>query len=279
MRKWMIPFYFLCASVLGWWAYEKYQDDFNLKNITWDYPFNFSWIPPPLSPNEQQKIDQILSQKFSYLDKGHQVYAFESEDQKYVLKFINFSRLKPNPEWTQEQKTRFDRVFKGFILAFQKDKENTALLYLNLLQTGMEGKKILIKTRFGKHYTVDLTNTVFVLQKKATPSRKVLKELKEKRDISKIKERLRQIIALYLDEYRRGIYDSDHNVLYNTGFIGDAAIRIDVGRLKADAEFKRAAIYKKDLEKIIDKRISRWLKLNLPEYHDEILLDLKTFAG
>jgi len=49
-----------------------------------------------LSDQEHQELAQILNQKFSYIGKGAQCYAFVSDDQLYVLKFFKFKHLKPN---------------------------------------------------------------------------------------------------------------------------------------------------------------------------------------
>src|SRR5579871_916778 len=46
------------------------------------------WEFPPLNPKEQKEIERILSQKFTYLARGSQAFAFISEDGRYVLKMF-----------------------------------------------------------------------------------------------------------------------------------------------------------------------------------------------
>jgi hypothetical protein len=109
-----------------------------------------------------------------------------------------------------------------------------------------------------------------VIQQKAIMTKKVLKDLLNQGDLEAFKLRLDQLIALYLSEYSRGLFDGDHNILSNTGFLPDQAIRIDVGRLALRQEFKNPDIYGKDLRKILSKRIDRWIKSGYPQYYHEL---------
>lgn len=76
--------------------YFRLTDDFRLGNITYDMPHHDEWDIPKLSDEERQRLDSILSQKFTYIGKGAQSYAFGSDDGKYVLKFFKFKHLTPH---------------------------------------------------------------------------------------------------------------------------------------------------------------------------------------
>jgi len=278
-------FLLLLLLVLGILPYRLLRDEFSLTNITWNQPFTPNWVPSPLSQEEQKEITAILAQPFSYLGKGRQMYAFVSKDQQYVLKFFKFTYLKPSPwasilptslreKWQKGQSKRFERVFGGYQVAYQLDKKHAGLLYLHLLQPGMEGRRVHVQDRWGFEQDLPLESLYFILQKKGVATREVLEQLLKAKDDASIERKLQQIIAMYKSEYAEGLYDNDHNVLSNTGFIGETPMRIDVGRLRKNDAYKQPSVYKKDLEKIVYERIDKWLKANLPEQRARILSNL-----
>ena len=225
--------------------YLLFEDDFSKKNIHYDHPVISGWSPPQLKPNEQEALQAILNQHFTYIGKGHQSYAFASEDNQYVLKFFKFTYLKPSwylnwlpplpfvNQYRERQENgkqkRLQRVFRGYRVAYENDRENTGLIYIHLLKSNNLNTTIHVKDKFGIEHTVDLDPVVFVIQKKARMTREVLKDLLDRNDLESFKNRIQQIFDLYLAEYRQGIYDDDHNVMSNTGFVGEKAIRLDVG--------------------------------------------------
>src|SRR5215470_15903037 len=90
---------FACSLALIFGLIELYmlfEDDFSQKNIRYDQPVIQGWSAPSLKPQEEANLHAILNQRFSYIGKGHQSYAFVSEDNQYVLKFFKFTYLKPS---------------------------------------------------------------------------------------------------------------------------------------------------------------------------------------
>lgn len=63
---------------------------FSICHIYSDLPYKKSWeVKAPLS-------EEIVQQPFFYLGRGHQTYAFVSQDNRYVMKFYRFpSHLRP----------------------------------------------------------------------------------------------------------------------------------------------------------------------------------------
>ncbi|MBS0605157.1 MAG: hypothetical protein JSS60_09020 [Verrucomicrobia bacterium] len=53
------------------------------------------WGLPALTEDEQREVDRILTQKFTYLARGSQAFAFISEDGKYVLKLFKQHKWHP----------------------------------------------------------------------------------------------------------------------------------------------------------------------------------------
>jgi hypothetical protein len=294
MKKKIIAAIFIIAAclTLSYFSYERLVL----------YPFALSHIVPSHSaalhiaasniPTEDEnKIQQVLKQSFSYLGQGHQTYAFLSEDKQYVLKFFNFARMEAREpiEWlpsvffiadiqnhTQKRRIKkFNRVFIGYKTAYEDDRDNTGVVYVHLQKTHYLQRDVFVKDNKHNSYRISLDDTIFIVQKKIDLTREVLNNLLKQNDIPGFKKRISQIISLYLSEYKRGLYDSDHNIMSNTGFDAERAYRLDVGRLTHNDDIHIPEQYKADLQKIMDKRILKWIHKKYPKYYEELYKDIK----
>ncbi len=261
--------------------YFRLTDDFRLANITYQMDFRQGWEVPALNPEQNEQFDAILKQKFYYVGKGAQSYAFKSEDDKYILKFFKFKHLKPSifihllpsigslKEYKEKQIERKKRllnsVFDGYRLALKVHANETGLFYIHLNTGHNLNKTVTVVDKIGLEKTVDLDTVPFILQEKAKTTRLVLSELMDKGDIALVERRIKQIFDLYLLEYSKGIYDRDHGVLHNTGFVGDKPIHLDVGKLTLDNRMKEKEFYKPDLLHIV-KKFNTWFHANYPQY-------------
>lgn len=287
-RKWLRQCLWLAISFVvlfsGIRLYYKLTDDFRISNIIYEMPYHAEWSSSPLIPSEQAHIDSILKQKFYYLGKGAQSYAFASEDQLYVLKFFKFKHLKPSwfiqslpniPPFTslKERETtrkfrKLNSIFTGYKLAYDLEKEESALLYIQLNPSNVK-RNVILFDKIGLERTVDLGSVVFILQKKGLPLDTVLKDLLDKGDLTLAKERIGQIFDLYMSEYRKGIYDLDHGVLHNRGFIGNKPFLLDVGKLRKDERTSQPDFIRNDLS-IVVSRILPWLQKKYPKQAPEL---------
>jgi hypothetical protein len=207
------------------------------------------------------------------------------------LKFFKFRHLKPSwsSRWLsfipwvgryeerhgESQSRKLDRIFFGYQLAYERDRENNALIFAHLRLTNHLKQAVDVLDRYGFKHEIQLDNVVFVLQERGEATREVISKLLDGGDVEKAKERFRQILDLYVLEYEKGIWDRDHNVMHNTGFVGEKPIRLDVGRLREDERFKNSDHFKKDLEKVSLSRIDRWLNAYYPSYRESIMNDIK----
>lgn len=281
-------FFFIFQNI-----YHQSTGDFRLSNIRYE---ETSFRPKTLNSSENltelDKIKTILSQPYQFLGMGNQSYAFLSEDSKYVLKFFKFGHLKKNwilnllPEVpfitryldgkNRSQEKRFLKVFEGYQIAYQEDPENTGVLFIHLNKTVNLLQSVTVKDKIGFEHIIDLDDVVFVIQEKVTPTKDVITDLLKKGDIDGAKVRVSQLFDLYLSQYKKGIYDRDHNLMVNTGFKENMAIRLDVGKLKKNNEVKNPIFQKKDLQKIAFKRIDRFIKSGFPAYQKEMLTYMDT---
>lgn len=253
-KKLVLLFLALAAIAIPLYFYTT-NSGFKLQNITWSEPLPIDW-----SRVNSSLPEGILQQPFQMLGEGHQTYAFVSADGRTVLKFVKFGYM--NSMSAEERDARLKRLFNGYLLAYQKDRENTGIIALH--QADPQGSPLYVKV---DNQTINVTPLYFILQKRGIPLREVLNG--NKQDAQKI---LDQVLDLYADEYRRGLYDSDHNVLYNIGFIEGKPYRLDAGRLKVLPEnHNRKVFIKLDLEKILT-RMRKWIVKSLPDEQQPHLL-------
>jgi hypothetical protein len=284
VKKW---FFFLLALVCVFGVarlYYRLTDDFRLANITYQLPFEAPWKVPTLTSEEHRNLAYILDQKFSYIGKGAQCYAFVSEDGKYVLKFFKFKHLKPNlfveylpaippfkaykESCIERKKRKLINVFNGYDLAFRDNRQTAELIYLHLLPTQNLHLMATVIDKIGMKRVIHLDDVVFLVQKKGETLRTRLRHLFNQQQIAEAKQAMATILEMYISEYKKGIYDHDHGVLHNTGFIGEQPFHLDVGKLNQDDRMKQIEFYKKDLEHVIWK-MDVWIKHNYSQYYPE----------
>ena len=248
-------------------AYEFYQRQFRIDTIRLS--------PLPVSdflPNEEEDafLSSLFSQKFHYLDRGKQSFVFISEDGNYILKFFDAHALQKSGDAGRKQ----ERLLEGYRLAYASEREHTGLLYVSLAEDSQLPYTVQLRDRFGMSHRIALKEVPFIVQAKAVPMRILISSLLDKGDCTQAKARFRQIVDLYLDQYQRGIYDDDHNFMYNTGFIGERPIRLDVGRLCQEEAFKKKEIFLSDLKKVAIGRLEGWMQRHFPAYREEIMADM-----
>lgn len=284
---WLIALWSIIAvSVVR--IYFTATDDFRIGNMIFDMPHHPEW-EIATTPKQQALINKILQKRFSYLSKGAQSYVFESDDHKYVLKFFKFKHLKPSPlvnylppisPFAYFQQKEIDRkqrklyeVFSGHKLAYDFLRKESGLIYIQLNPTHLH-RPITVIDKLGFEREVDLGKVVFVIQEKGDTLRAVLSNLLAQGNSAGAKMRIRQVLNLYLSEYRKGLYDHDHGVMRNIGFVANEPIHLDIGKVMADERMKKPEYFRNDLLKVIAS-IDHWLLGTHPNYHDELSEDIQ----
>ncbi len=281
-------FYFLLMCVglfLAARLYYRLTDDFRIANIVYPLPFKATWETPSLNDVDSQNLKAILDQPYFYIGKGAQCYAFESKDGEYVLKFFKFKHLKPNlfvdalpsispfkafkEQAIERKKRKLISVFNGYDLAYRENREASELIYLHLVPTTDLHLNVLVYDKIGFERNIELDPVVFLIQRKGETLRTHLRNLLDHENLAGAKEAMAEILSMYISEYKKGIYDHDHGVLHNTGFVDGKPFHLDVGKLNQDDRMKEKGYYKFDLEHVIWK-IDVWVKANYPNYYSEI---------
>jgi hypothetical protein len=286
-------FTLIFVGIVGYSAYKAIHiydgraDGFAIENIYSNLPFNPDW-EVKVTQDDIAQANQILSQPFHYLGRGFQCYAFESQDGKYVLKFIRHQRLRlskyasmlPDFEAVKKFKKkkaidfakRTKYLFNGLKVGFDHAREETALVFVHLNKTQNQHNKLKFTDKSGNHFEVDLNDVEFILQRKAVHIKPTLETLMAEGKVDEAKGRIDQIFALLVRCSKNGILDTDGALIRknNLGFLDDHAIYIDSGKLQVKEEIKRKDRFEKDLKRLNPLR--SWLDEKYPvlgDYFDE----------
>lgn len=219
--------------------------------------------------------DHILDQKFVYLDKGAQAYAFISEDKQYVLKFYKLHIYEPNSflaylpfgKWHERwmhQKKKYASTLRSANTAYEHLKEETGLIYAHLAPSNTLKRTVDVVDRRGRRSLVNLDRTLFVIQKRADMIYPHISALMQKGDIEGAKNALASIFSLLERLGRLGVTDNDVILAKNFGFIGNTAAQIDVGKMRIEPTRIGSDVYKNDLFNLTFK-LRGWLQQNHPE--------------
>lgn len=261
--------------------YYALTDDFRLGHITHEMPFHAEWNIPPNNAEEELILTQILNQPYTYLGKGAQSFVFASADGKYVLKFFKFKHIRPSPilEWLpnigplkqyktarkQWSERKLNGIFQSHILAYTQDRNESGLIFIQMNVKNNPERTVTIYDKIGLKYIIDLNSLPFVIQKRGVMLSTTLQKVLKEGNVSEAKNKIDQIFALYSQEYAKGLYDRDHEVDRNTGFIDNTPIHIDIGQLLPNEAMKDPAIARKDAL-IVGEKLKSWIHKNYKMY-------------
>lgn len=250
-------------------TYQDFFDDLRPSNITEEIPFHPEWEITPLTQIQNARLNNILKQNFTFIGEGGQSYVFESDDHRYVLKLFKFKRFRPSwyvkwlPEdWkkshVEKREQKLFTAFNGHKLAYDQLRDESGLVFIQL-NPSHSPRNVLITDRFGSARQVDLGQASFVVQEKGETLEENFSRLMKQGRPDLVRENINRVLELYLSEYRKGIYDLDHGVMHNIGFVGDKPLHMDVGKLVQDEKMKSPENYQADLDKVSGK-MELWVK-------------------
>lgn len=243
----------ICLCFGFFWAYkaisslwEQRTDGFTVGGISSSRRLNPDWDVHLLSQEERTELDRALSQKYRYLTRGNQAFAFISEDGCYVLKFFRQKLFEPfllwkllPSAWLKEgrrakkiwkKEYKLQRDFESYRIAFDELKEETGLVLVHLNTTHWIGKNISITDKINIEHLVPLDDFNFVLQKRADLVCPTIDKLMKEGNVAGAKDALSSILELLVSRCQKAISDSDPDLEKNFGFIDGRAVQIDIGR-------------------------------------------------
>jgi len=281
MKKWQvislsIGVFFTLNSVC-----KTLTADFSIQDLIRPSPKNSCYA----SSSQPENLKEILNQKFSYLGKGKQAFAFVSEDGQHVLKVF-----KPSSPFTQvrflgkSRKVSFSKIpgmkflfgllhakeiqeqtekdFQSCLNSFVNFPKETELEYLHLAESDHLDENITLFDKIGVMHKLNADKTCFLLQKKADLLYPTLHSYIEKGNTEKAKKLLSSLVELSFSFVKEGI-DSPTTVEKNLGCIETRAILIDTGRMLQRKDFSVTGPKIDDMDYCVH-HMRKWLKEKAP---------------
>lgn len=283
-KRWIVSlvvltlFLFLLARL--WYVLT---DDFHFANITSPKAQDKS-LAIETTLQEKAFLKKILDQPYRYLGKGAQCYAFGSEDGHYVIKFFKFKHLRPSlivtllppafglKEFKEKnvarKKRKLDEVFQGHFIAYKYDRDYSGLTYIHLTPTDDLHLTAKVVDKLGLNHQIPLDPIVFVIQKRGKTYKDVVGPLLMDGRVDEAVDRATSVLDMYIEEYKRGIWDRDHGISHNIGFIGERPFHLDIGKIALDSTFREESFYKNDLRRVVSK-MWEFAEEQSPEHADE----------
>ena len=258
---------------IHWW--DGRGAGFRLYKIQSTPVFDERW-EVSYSPEDLKVAQEALAQPYHYLGHGFQVYAFMSDDGKYVLKFFRHQRLRlpdfvtslPSiplfDEWRKSRilslARRQDHLFRSCKTSWDLARHETILLMAHLNRTEGLYPTVTISDSLGNEYPVELDDYQFLLQRRAQLVKPTIAALMKSGDEDGAYRRIDQIFDLFLDCASKGILDTDGALVRkdNLGFFEDRAIYIDGGKLAPRKEPFTKKAFLKDIKRL--GPLEKWLK-------------------
>lgn len=228
-------------------------------------------------------VSKLLDQKFTYLGKGHQAFAFASEDGKYVIKLfkphyphietsktsLNFTYI-PFAKWiyrTWEQKKYQERIkedLTSYVNALHSFKEESCLEYIHLAKTSHLHTKIKLFDKIKVLRELDADSTCFLIQRKVDPLEQTLQKLLDENRIDDAKIVIQKLTRLLSHRFSLGFYKPTHKFHANFGCVGLEPVQLDVGRLlsKEDLGIPNSP-WKPDIQ-VSMKKLRIWMEGHVP---------------
>lgn len=233
------------------------------------------------NPANVEEIKKILNQKFVFLGRGYQSFAFESQDHQYVLKFACLSHFKI-PDFVQtlslpdflekirdkkmaKKEKNLPQYFFSNKLGFDKLQNESGIIYIHFNPTEIFKKQVKISDPIHRIFYVNLDPEVFILQKKMTPFRNLLKEYHAQHEVEKEQKLIGDLVEYISGLMKRGFIDTDRNFYKNYGIMDGKIACLDTGNLREDSNLLYGPHFNVLFEKVLSKT-RRWLVKNYPEH-------------
>jgi hypothetical protein len=272
----------LCITFATRGIYYSLTKGFCLRRIQEPICFAEDLTLPLPSKTELDTLKIIANQPFRYLVKGSQAYAFISQDGRYILKLFKLHHLKsvqwleglPCPQFcvkyrdslVHRRKYRTNLTLTSYKLAAENLKDECALLYTQILPSGSYSVPVTIIDAIGRSYTIDLAQSSFAIQKRASLVLPSLEHWITSGDITSAKKALNSMVSLIKLRSSKDIQDTDPDLHKNAGLIGTTAIHIDIGSFHKNPSIRTEEAMKADMKKIFSRLLS-WLEPRSSELH------------
>lgn len=251
---------------------------FNPSMIVSSFPFNPKW-DVKISESHDRFFYILSQQPLYWLGKGMQVYAFETEDNKYVVKFFILSHVKSSEKsWIRDliskepaEKRNFrtkerDELFNSSKFCFEELAAETGLVYVHLNRTVDKIKGVKLIDKFGQSHRIRGDDACFVVQKKVVHIVPTFVKLMQAGAFDEACRRVDNIFDLLLNMAKKGYVDGDDALIRNNniGFSEDRAIYIDTGHLVKTPNIDLVARMKYEFDVRLEP-LQKWIDVMYPQ--------------
>jgi hypothetical protein len=222
----------------------------------------------------------VSQQPLYWLGRGMQVVVFQTQDEKYVVKFFQMSRLKEpssnsfvknlvskeTKEHKNDRISHREEIFKSSKICFEELQDETGIVYVHLNKTQNKLFGIKLVDKFGQSHRIRGDNTSFVVQRRGTYLIPTICQLMDTKQLEGAKRRIDQVFDLLLSVARKGFADGDDALIRNNnlGFTEDRAIYIDTGHLARAENLDVYERMKYEFQVRLDP-LQKWLNVAYPE--------------
>lgn len=244
-------------------AYFYITDGFAVSNITSDLAYDNRWNIRPLNKGQWKEVEEALAQPYHYFSKGCQSYVFESEDRRYVLKFIKYQRFRNHfwvdwmgslplvdryiAEKNRKKQKKLENILTGWCIAYEELKAETGVVYVHLNKTNDMLGTLRIIDKMGVEHELHLDEMEFMVQRKARMLTETIHQMMANEEIDGVKNLLARLLKTILFEYERGISDNDQALMQNTGVLDGVPIHIDLGQFVRRRDVQNPQLMKQQL--------------------------------
>ena len=120
-------------------------------------------------------------------------------------------------------------ALNGYFLGSTLCKEELGILYAHLNQTEHSLPTLTVHAPLLRVYWLPLDQYRFVIQKKATPFTEALLGPYREKNFALVQLRIQSLLTNIEVRAKKGIVNTDSNLVRNFAFFGDTAVEIDFG--------------------------------------------------
>lgn len=285
-----LSFLFIFLTFLLRTTYYYLSDGFAIARIEAPIHFNVDLSVPPPSTNTLEELRTITKQRFFYLKKGSQAYAFISEDGLHVLKLFKLHHMQP-ADWilsvpvpmclanyrdglAKRRAFRISLTLQSYKIAAEQLVDECALVYAQILPTNHYSLPVTIVDAIGRTYTIDLATHGYAMQRGLRLVLPSFEAWIKNNDLEHAKNAIDSLCSLIAQRSKKGIQDLDPDLHKNAGLIGSKAALLDIGSFILNPQMSKPDEARRDMRKVF-VHFSEWLQRKSPElatYLEERLL-------
>ena len=254
----------LCTGIGKLWHAAK--DGFQISRVrSWNVPEKY-----PIS----EEAKKALCQSYRYIGRGHQCYAFASEDGQYVLKLPRTDRYQ-TPFWMQffpekrkekeeDVQHREKALLESFRISYEELSDQTALLAFRMGSGSENLGNLQIQDRLGRSYVLPVHQTPFLLQRKFPILMRCFESALDKGKREEAAQILDRFLEAIYDRAMRGVLNKDPSFMRNFGYDGTKAYQIDVGSFYRKEGIAGFVAFHRSIKDTIGP-VRQWLKMKDPD--------------